>query len=112
MKFHLLRKVIFTVMFIVLISCSKSSNGGGTTPPNPTPPPTTTTAKLMTLPPGWKLSSSFSIYFPAGIELYYFDSIYAGKKTKMFCLAYDSKNPSIEFKPVLSATAKKNKRLF
>ena len=112
MKFHLLRKVIFSVMFLVLISCSKSSNGGGTTTPNPTPPFTTTTAKLMTLPPGWKLSSSFSIYFPAGIELYYFDSIYAGKKTKMFCLAYDSKNPSIEFKPVLSATAKKTSDFF
>jgi hypothetical protein len=59
------------------------------------------------LPPGWKFSSTISLNFPSGIELYFFDSIYAGKKTKMFCLAYDSKNTSIEFKPVLAATAKK-----
>jgi hypothetical protein len=105
MKLHVFKKNIGLFLFIILFSCSKSSNGGGATPP--TPPATVATAKLMTLPPGWKFSSSVSINFPSGIELYYFDSIYAGKKTKMFCLAYDSKNTAIEFKPVLSSTAKK-----
>jgi exopolysaccharide biosynthesis protein len=61
----------------------------------------------MSLPSGWKFSSIISANFPSGIELYFFDSIYAGKKTKMYCLAYDSKNTSIEFKPVLSTTAKR-----
>ena len=107
MKSQLFRNNIILFLFIILIGCSKSSTGGGTTPPPPTPPVTSTTAKLMTLPPGWKFSSTISLNFPSGIELYFFDSIYAGKKTKMFCLAYDSKNTSIKFKPVLAATAKK-----
>ena len=105
MKVNFLKKTSILFLFVILLGCSKSSNGGGTTPP--TPPAIVPTAKLMTLPPGWKFSSSVSINFPSGIELYYFDSIYAGRKTKMFCLAYDSKNTAIEFKPVLSATAKK-----
>ena len=107
MKIRLLKKYIALLIFIILFSCSKSSNGGGVTPPIPTPPTTITTAKLMSLPPGWKFSSSISGSLPSGIELYFFDSIYSGKKTKMFCLAYDSKNTSIEFKPVLSTTAKR-----
>jgi hypothetical protein len=105
MKVNFLKRTSILFLFVILLGCSKSSNGGGTTPP--TPPAIVPTAKLMTLPPGWKFSSSVSINFPSGIELYYFDSIYAGRKTKMFCLAYDSKNTAIEFKPVLSATAKK-----
>jgi len=105
MKVNFLKKTSILYLFVILLGCSKSSNGGGTTPP--TPSAIVPTAKLMTLPPGWKFSSSVSINFPSGIELYYFDSIYAGRKTKMFCLAYDSKNTAIEFKPVLSATAKK-----
>ena len=107
MKVCILKKYITLLFFIILFSCSKSSNGGGVTPPIPPPPTTITTAKLMSLPLGWKFSSIISANFPSGIELYFFDSIYAGKKTKMFCLAYDSKNTSIEFKPVLSMTAKK-----
>ena len=107
MKIRLLKKYIALLIFIILFSCSKSSNGGGVTPPIPTPPTTITTAKLMSLPPGWKYSSTISGNLPSGIELYFFDSIYSGKKTKMYCLAYDIKNTSIEFKPVLSTTAKR-----
>jgi hypothetical protein len=112
MKIRILNKYIALLFFIILFSCSKSSNGGSVTPPIPTPPiptpPTViTTPKLMSLPSGWKFSSIISANFPSGIELYFFDSIYAGKKTKMYCLAYDSKNTSIEFKPVLSTTAKR-----
>lgn len=66
----------------------------------------------MTLPKGWKLASTLSASFPSGIELYYYDSIYAGRNTKMYCLAYDSKNTNIEFKPVLSTIAKKPSDFF
>jgi hypothetical protein len=38
--------------------------------------------------------------------LFYFDSIYNAQKVKAYCLAYDSKSTAIEFKPILSATAK------
>ena len=107
MKIRILNKYIALLFFIILFSCSKSSNGGSVTPPIPTPPTVITTPKLMSLPSGWKFSSIISANFPSGIELYFFDSIYAGKKTKMYCLAYDSKNTSIEFKPVLSTTAKR-----
>ena len=77
-----LKKGLHLLLFVLLISCSKNTNGGSTTPINPVTP--TSIPKLMTLPNGWKLSSILSANFPSGIELYYYDSIYAGRKTKMF----------------------------
>ena len=103
MKKLSVRPGFYVFIFLFIISCSKS-NGGSVVTPNV--PPVVVTSKLTTLPTGWKLSTSIMINFPSGIELYYYDSIYAGRKTKMFCLAYDSKNINIEFKPLLSATAK------
>jgi len=107
-----LQKTIQFLLFVLLISCSKSTNGGSVSPTNPVIPPTVVTPKLMTLPKGWKLSSTLTASFPSGIELYYYDSIYAGRNTKMYCLAYDSNNTSIEFKPVLSSVAKKPSDFF
>ena len=51
----------------------------------------------MNLPAGWNYATLINATFPDGIELYYFDSIHAGKKTKMFCVAYSSKNNLFEF---------------
>ena len=107
-----IKKSMHLLLFVLLISCSKNTNGGSTTPINPVTPPTVAIPKLMTLPNGWKLSSILSANFPSGIELYYYDSIYAGRKTKMFCLAYDSKTTSIEFKPTISSVAKKPSDFF
>ena len=91
----------------ILSGCTKSNNTPVTpvqpVNPTPTPPPTT----LLTLPAGWKLSTLLTASFPSGIQLYYFDTLYQGKKTKAFCLAYDSKKTNLEFKPVLAAAAKK-----
>jgi hypothetical protein len=106
MKKIITRLGFYLFFFLLIISCSKS-NGGSVTPPNnPTNPIVAITPKLTTLPNGWKLSTNITMNFPSGIELYYYDSIYAGRKTKMFCLAYDSKDINIEFKPLLSSTAK------
>jgi len=91
----------------IISGCSKSNNTTVTpvspVNPTPTPPPTT----LLTLPAGWKVSTLLTASFPSGIQLYYFDTLYQGKKTKAFCLAYDSKKTNLEFKPVLAAAAKK-----
>ena len=91
----------------ILSGCTKSNNTPVTpvqpVNPTPTPPPTT----LLTLPAGWKLSTLLTASFPSGIQLYFFDTLYLGKKTKAFCLAYDSKKTNFEFKPVLAAAAKK-----
>jgi len=98
----------FTVLSILLIiGCSKSSSPTAVIPPVVPPVVTTPVAKLLSLPSGWKLSTLITSGFPDGIELYFFDSIYAGRKTKMFCLAFNPKSPLIEFKPILSSTAKK-----
>ncbi|MFN5691721.1 MAG: hypothetical protein ACK46Z_04410, partial [Bacteroidota bacterium] len=95
------------VVSIVLISCTKNAGGGNNNNPQPvTPPVTPTPTRLITLPAGWKFSNLLSSNFPTGIELYFFDTLFEGKKTKAFCLAYDSKRTIFEFKPVLSATAK------
>jgi Phosphodiester glycosidase len=89
---------------ILISSCSKKSNEVVTTiPPIVTPP---VVAPLITVPTGWKLASSFNTSLPQGVQLFAFDSIYAGRKVKAFCLAYDSRNVALDFKPVLSATAK------
>ena len=91
----------------ILSGCTKSNNTTVTpvqpVNPTPTPPPTT----LLTLPAGWKLSTLLTASFPSGIQLYFFDTLYQSKKTKAFCLAYDSKKTNLEFKPVLAAAAKK-----
>ncbi len=104
MKKHF--SILFVIALLVMMnSCSKSSSS---TPTNTLPPVVVTPgAKLMSLPAGWKYSSLISSGFPDGIELYFYDSIYAGRKTKMFCIAYNAKNLLFEFKPVLSTNAKK-----
>ena len=111
MSNFIFKKCVQFIFFFVLISCTKSTNGGQIVPSNPVPVTTVASAKLMTLPMGWKLSTNLTSNFPSRIELYYFDSLYAGKKTKMYCIAYDSKNTNIEFKPILSTTVKKPRHL-
>lgn len=97
-------KIISSILFFsFFIACSKKSN-----PPAPIPivtPPVVVTP-LITLPAGWKVASSFTSNFPSGMQLYSFDTIFNTQKIKAYCLAYNSNNTSIEFKPVLSATAK------
>jgi hypothetical protein len=101
------KNIAFTLSvaaFILISSCSKKSNEVVTTiPPIVTPP---VVAPLITVPTGWKLATSFNTSLPQGVQLFAFDSIYAGRKVKAFCLAYDSRNVALDFKPVLSATAK------
>jgi hypothetical protein len=90
---------------LLLISCSKKNDTVPVTPV--TPPVVKTTAKLMSLPSGWKFSVNLSNGFPDAIEAYEFDSLVQGAKVKAFAVAFNPKNSPIEFKPVLSATAKK-----
>jgi len=93
---------------LLLISCSKKNDTVPVTPLPPVPPPVVkTTAKLMTLPSGWKFSVNLSNGFPDAIEAYEFDSLVQGTKVKAFAVAFNPKNSSIEFKPVLSATSRK-----
>jgi hypothetical protein len=89
----------------LLASCSKKSTEvPPVTPPLVNPPVAVT--PIITAPTGWKLASSFNTSLPQGVQLFAYDSIYAGRKVKAFCLAYDSRNIALDFKPVLSATAK------
>lgn len=106
MKKLSIRPSFYLFIFIFIISCSKSNGESVSTSSNPMNPIAAITPKLLSLPNGWKLLTTITMSFPSGIELYYYDSIYAGRKTKMFCLAYDSKDVNIEFKPLLSTTAK------
>ncbi|HEX4956714.1 MAG TPA: phosphodiester glycosidase family protein, partial [Lacibacter sp.] len=93
-----------------IIACSKKSNPPANNPPVVTPPVTVT--PIISLPAGWKMTTGFMTGFPAGIQLYFFDSIFNAQKIKAYCLAYDSKITSFEFKPVLSATAKTPSQFF
>lgn len=102
----MMNRLLYYVFILVFFctACTKSTNTVGSAT---TPSISTTPTSLISLPAGWKLSTLLTASFPAGIQLYYFDSIFQGKKTKAFCIAYDSKNTTLDFKPVLSATAKK-----
>ncbi|HAN39867.1 MAG TPA: hypothetical protein DCQ29_13265 [Chitinophagaceae bacterium] len=99
-----MKKILYLLVAAVTITaCSKKSDstGGGTTPIPPIPPVTT----LLQLPAGWKLSSTLGLTFPTGIQVYQFDTTYMGRTTKAFCVAFDSRNTNLEFKPVMAATA-------
>ena len=99
-------KKLFTLLLlpVLLFNCSKNTVSSVT--PSPVIPVTTSTNPITSLPAGWRLATTFMNNFPAGIQLYSFDSIFNGQKTKAFCLAYDSKVANLEFKPALSAVAK------
>jgi len=89
------------VMLFATLSCKKKTEVITTIPP--VIPATVT--NLITLPAGWKVSTSFGTSFPTGIQVYQFDSIFQGQTVKAYCLAYDSKNTNFEFKPVMAVTA-------
>ena len=86
------------VAVVLNIACKKSTTVTTTIPP--VIPPTVT--NLITLPAGWKVSTTFGTSFPTGVQVYQFDSVFMGQTTKAYCLAYDSKNTNIEFKPVMN----------
>jgi hypothetical protein len=102
---------VFTIFFTI-VACKKSAtNGGGTVIPPPNPPVNVITP-LFTLPAGWKYNATLSAGFPNTVQVYAFDSIWAGRPTKAFCLAYDSRSTTIDFKPVMAATAKKTSEFY
>jgi hypothetical protein len=98
-----MHKLVLLLVIAVAFSCSKKTitggGGGPVTPPVPVTP-------LIALPQGWKYNTSYSTGLPNGMQVFSYDSVYNGKQTKAFCLAYDSKLDRFEFKPVLAATAK------
>jgi hypothetical protein len=89
---------------LVLItgSCSKKSSPGTNNPPI-TP---VTVTPITSLPAGWKIATGYMTNLPAGVQVYQFDSVFNAQKIKAYCFAFDSKNNAVEFKPVVSATAK------
>lgn len=102
-----LKTTALLLLTVLFVSCSKKSSPGGNTGGTVNPPVVVPVTPLISLPHGWKLSTTLASNFPTGIQVFTFDSLYSGKKVKAFCVAYDSKNTQFEFKPVMSATAKK-----
>jgi hypothetical protein len=103
------KKLLCYVLIVAMAACSKSSSpgGGGTT----NPPVITPIVPLVTLPQGWKYNTNLSAGLPTGMQVFSYDSVYAGRSTKAFCLAFDSRTNRFDCKPVLSATAKKPSEL-
>ncbi len=107
-----LKTAAFFLSAVFILSCSKKSNQGSNNGGTTNPPVVIPVTPLINLPQGWKVSTTLAANFPTGIQVYTFDSLYTGKKVKAFCVAYDSKNSSFEFKPLQSATAKKPSEFF
>lgn len=107
LNFFYMRYFIFYTLTICLLSCKKESSPITPDPPPPVllPPPSVNT--MIPLPSGWKFDSLLTGNFPAGIQVYRFDSIYDNRATRAFCVAYDSKLPVYELKPVMSTTARR-----
>ena len=92
---------IFLAFVLMSASCKKATVATYT-PPVITP---VTATNLITLPAGWKVSTTLGSAYPAGIQVYEFDTIFQVKRLKAVCVAYDSKNANFELKPALSATS-------
>lgn len=101
-----LKTTALLLLTVLFVSCSKKSSPNGNTGGPVNPPVVVPATPLISLQ-GWKLSTTLASNFPTGIQVFTFDSLYSGKKVKAFCVAYDSKNTQFEFRPVMSATAKK-----
>lgn len=101
MKHHLLKTCFAFLLFVSIVSCKKKTEVVTNIPVTPgviTP--------LLSLPAGWKLNTTLASGFPSGIQVYSFDSIFAGAQTKAFCVAFDSRNTAIEFKPVMNTAGR------
>jgi hypothetical protein len=107
----IMRQLFLLPIVVVLFSCSKKTSTGGGGGGGPVIPPVTVTP-LITLPQGWKYNAGYTAGLPAGIQVFSYDSIFSGKQTRAFCLVYDSRTNRFEFKPALSATAKKPSTFF
>lgn len=104
-----MKHFLLFVSSVLLFSCSKKSvpETGNNNPITPLPVTT-----LITLPTGWKYNTTYSTGLPTGMQVFSYDTIYNGKQTKAYCLAYDNKLNKFEFKPTLSATAKTPSNFF
>lgn len=91
------------LLVLAFCACKKE---GGVTPPPPPPAPPPVVKPLIALPPGWKMNTTLTSSFPTNVQLYSFDSAFNNRQTRAYCFAYESSNATLEFKPVLSATAK------
>lgn len=105
-----MKRLVFIYVAIVattFIACTKSATPSTANPtPPPTPPPTPTITPIISLPNSWYYSSTLNTNLPTGMQVFTFDSTFSGRRTKAFCLAFNPKLNTIDFKPVLSATAK------
>lgn len=101
-----MRRLFSGMTLSLLIAAASCKKGGGVTPPPPPPTPPPVVKPLITLPPGWKMNTTITSTFPANVQLYSFDSTFNNRQTRAYCFAYESGNATLEFKPVLSATAK------
>jgi hypothetical protein len=90
----------------LLLAAAACKKEGGVTPPPPPPSPPPVVKPLITLPPGWKMNTTLTSSFPPNVQLFSFDSTFNNRQTRAYCFAYESSNAALEFKPVLSATAK------
>lgn len=105
----MIRKLLIIHLVVICFSCSKKTTSvSGAVTVTPIVPVT----PLINLPQGWKYSSNYSAGLPSGIQVFSFDTLFSGKQTKAFCLVYDNKLNRFEFKPTLSATAKKPSEFF
>jgi hypothetical protein len=97
-----MRSVIIILATTIFINaCSKKQNSS---PTPPTPPAPTT--PLIILPTEWTKAVELMNGFPFGIEVYKRTAAFNNKAMNAYAVVFDPKNPSLEFKPVISATNK------
>ena len=99
--------IIYFIFSLNLNSCSKGSNSVSI---NSTIP--SLNKSLIALPPGWKISGKYGLFFPPNIQVYEFDSIFQNNKVKATCVVFNSKDTTIEFKPVLASGLSKPSDFF
>jgi hypothetical protein len=97
-----MKKLFYFLLVLLLSACSKNNQGN---PPG-NPPPVVTIQPLINLPAEWIKATNLMTGFPSGIEVYKRSAAFNGKAMNAYCVVFDPKNSSLEFKPVYSTTNK------
>lgn len=97
--------IIYVCLFYILTgACSKETKPEVVKPP--VVAPQGNPGSLVSLSADWVKQAGLMNDFPVGVEVYRRTAVFQSKTMNAYCVVFDPKSTTIEFKPVLSTTNK------